>query len=102
MQNSIFTNRRMFAGIIAAMMLFTVLFSYFYIASEVNHDCIGENCPICESIQICENTVKKIGSGLITIAVLLFSFVHVYFPKFIYNSDISFDTPISLKIRMNN
>nr|MCR5719967.1 hypothetical protein [Lachnospiraceae bacterium] len=54
---------RITAGIMGLMMLVIVLFSSFYIAAEADHDCCGEDCPICDCIHRCENTLRGIGDG---------------------------------------
>lgn len=36
----------------------TMLFSVCYIASNSGHDCVGEGCPVCERISLCESALK--------------------------------------------
>lgn len=52
---------RSLALLLAFAVCFAVLFSTFYIAAKVDHDCIIEDCPICYQISICENTLKYLG-----------------------------------------
>lgn len=33
--------------------IFVVLISSFFVAAETNHDCTGEDCPICYEISVC-------------------------------------------------
>ena len=43
----------------AALILLITVISVFYIAEEADHDCHGEDCPICECIHICESTLHE-------------------------------------------
>ena len=38
--------------------LLVLLFSAAFIAAEADHDCAGENCPICAQIAVCQNILK--------------------------------------------
>ncbi len=69
---SIFKNKKIVAGIMVFLMLFIMLFSTFFIAVEADHDCTGEDCPICTCIAQCENTLHQIGNGIaFQIAIIL-------------------------------
>lgn len=85
---------------LAALTVFVMLFSVFFIASEKDHNCAHENCPICEQIAVCENTLKHLSNGTPKIIVtlsLLFAVV-----SFIMLSDCAekIVTPVSLKVRL--
>ncbi len=45
-------------------MVFT-LFTYIYVATELEHDCVGEDCPICEMVLQCQQTLQQLGVGVI-------------------------------------
>ena len=54
--------------------IFVVLISSFFVAAETNHDCTGEDCPICYEIGICQETVRKLTVfGVVFAAILLLS-----------------------------
>ncbi len=93
--------RRITAGIIGLLMLVTMLFSAFYIAAEINHDCSGEDCPVCACIQQCENTLRGVGNGtplpVSVIGISLILLITACCPAVI-----SQDTPVSRKVRLNN
>ncbi len=93
---------RILTGIMAIMMLFVVLLSSFYIASHVDHDCTGEDCPVCAFLQQCENSIRGMGNGInAVIAVILPAIIYLIF----ISSGISsfeWDTPVSRKVRLNN
>ncbi len=93
---------RTLTGIMAAMILLVMMFSAIFIVSHTDHDCTGEDCPVCACLQQCENILHGAGdgsrvtvSGIIPI-VLITGFILVS-----YGIVIS-DTPVSAKVRMNN
>ena len=90
------------AGIMAVMMLIVVLFSSFYIASHADHECTGEDCPICACIQQCENNIRGIGSGVATISAVIIP-VFIAFQFISYGVSLfRLSTPVSAKVRLNN
>ncbi len=95
-------NRQWFAVLIGIIMLAGVMLSSFYVVREMDHDCTGEDCPICEQIENCTVVLHNVGDGAaaaaqlcMIIAVVLVSVVVVLVRR-------SFTTPVSLKIRLNN
>lgn len=39
------------------------ILSVSYIVKEANHDCVGENCPVCVQIEQCLNNFRTLGTG---------------------------------------
>lgn len=52
--------KRIAALVLAVTVLFVILYSALFIAAEADHDCVGENCPICYQINVCQNTLKNL------------------------------------------
>ena len=52
--------KRIAALVLAVTVLFVMLYSALFIAAEADHDCVGENCPICYQINVCQNTLKSL------------------------------------------
>ena len=52
--------KRIISLVVAAAVLFVMLYSALYIAAEANHDCVGENCPVCYQINVCQNALKNL------------------------------------------
>ena len=50
------------------MILFVMLYSALFIVAEADHDCVGENCPICYQISICEYTLKNLSLYVCSVA----------------------------------
>ena len=93
---------RTLAGIMAVMILLVMMFSAIFIVSHTDHDCTGEDCPVCACLQQCENILHGTGdgswftaSGIIPV-VLITGFILVSY------SIVISDTPVSAKVRMNN
>lgn len=94
--------KRIAAGIMGIMMLVIVLFSAFYIAAEANHDCTGEDCPICACIQQCENTLRGVGDGTATeLSAVIPVFVILFFAAY-FVAELPQETLITRKVRLNN
>ena len=93
---------RSVAGIMGIMMLFIMLFSVAYPVAEYHHECRGENCHICECIELCDTILGRMADvpDAILAAVCIF---------IIYTLSVSFfqrvqcsDTPVTRKIRLND
>ena len=73
-----------------------------YLAMEADHHCDTEHCFVCTHVQHLENNMKEMGGAptIILIAVALSQNINLR-PCLHYNKD-KLQTPITLKIRMNN
>lgn len=87
---------------LALLLCSVVMFSAFYVVAENNHDCSGENCPICFQINMCESTVKSIGTAVVAVACLAVT-VFVLILNNLKDSDsYLLETPVSLKVKLTN
>ena len=93
---------RIAAGIMGLMMLVLVLFSAFYIAAEADHECCGEDCPICECIHHCENALRGIGNGTAVRPAIVAPVILFLLAAAFIITAVSRDTLISRKVRLNN
>lgn len=60
-------------SIVAVLVVFVMLFCIAFIVIEANHDCEGEDCPICYEISVCEHVIKSTWqAGVLAIIVLIF------------------------------
>lgn len=57
------------AILICMAFLFVMLTSFFYIAKEENHNCTGEDCPVCACIHQAGQNLKNLGTGLAVAAM---------------------------------
>ena len=54
-------------------LFFVMLLSTIYIIAETEHDCVGDNCPVCSQISQCENAVSSAAS--IAAAAAAFAYI---------------------------
>ena len=94
--------KRIAAGIMGLMMFIAVLFSAFYIAAEADHDCCGEDCPICACIQQCENTLRGIGDGTAEQLSAVIPVMLIFLVAALPIAVLSQETLVSRKVRLNN
>ncbi len=90
------------AGLLSALLLFVLLFSAFYIAEEHDHDCSGEDCPVCACILQCENTLHQMGSG-VAVRTAVVTAIILILSVFVFSLPVSVqETLVSQKIRLND
>lgn len=90
------------AALVGVVLLLGVLFSDFYIASEYNHDCVGDECPICQYVAECEAFVEQVTAGVafVVVTALVFVVSGVLIKLFCRESFST--TLVSCKVRLNN
>ena len=57
------------------LFVFVMFFSHVFVIEEADHDCSGEDCPICEIIAIVSDTIKGlslIGAVIVICAASVF------------------------------
>ncbi len=86
----------------AVALVFVMLFSSFFIAKNAKHTCIGEDCPICQELEVCENTLHT--AALLAVAVVAFCFFSaqpaIARPR--HGFGVPFFTLVSLKVKLSN
>ena len=94
--------KRILIALLTTAFIFGTLFSVLYIAIESHHDCIGEDCPICQCIIVCENILKKLSTDLFVMSVSV-AFVFASKISIIKNLKlIPIQTLVSLKVKLSN
>lgn len=93
---------RIAAAMLAALVVFVMLFSASFIVAHADHDCEGENCPICEQLCACVKSFQRFAfAALIASAAV----------ALVYACDIRFggktfsfapSTLILLKVKLSN
>ena len=96
------SHKKIVAGIAAFAVLFIVLFSSFYICAEADHHCSGEDCPVCACIQICENVIRQMGSRTDMPVLVCLTAAFLLLAGMLSGETFEQETPVSLKIRMND
>ncbi len=90
------------APVLALILLLVSLAAAGYPVYEHHHDCHGEDCPICETVKLCEGLVKVFGTGL---AGVITVFAAVLSVKLTVRPDarkIAYARPVSEKVRLND
>ena len=93
---------RIQAYIICALLLGLMLFSLCFTAAEADHDCHGEDCHICEILEICHSVSRRMSEGA-AVAVIVCAFAAV--PVIVMppvGIDRAEGTLVSEKVRMND
>lgn len=65
------TKKRTIALAICLLFFGITVFSLFYIAKEADHECTGEDCPVCACIHQAQQTLKNIGTGIALAAAVV-------------------------------
>lgn len=56
--------RHFWSGVLGVFLLVELFFSSVFIAAEINHDCSGSDCAICQVVQICLDNFQVFSSPL--------------------------------------
>ena len=79
-----------------------MLFSVVYISQHTNHDCTGNDCPVCAVLEQCESSIKNIGTAAILIAAICFLCLSIQKSAQYHDTVCFCCSLISQKVRMNN
>lgn len=90
------------ALVIAFSVLLVMLSSMFYIATESGHDCAGENCPICQHIEVCRNTLRQISGAVAAASISAVAICFVLGLISVIECVQSHTTLVSLKVKLSN
>lgn len=94
--------KRIIAFAVAMAIVCVTLFSFIYGAEHADHQCTGNDCPICATINQSMNSLKQLGLGVVFIAAAAVSiFVETQLRKE-YMCFCSVSTLFSQKVRLNN
>ena len=92
--------KRILCAAAAVIMSAVLIFGVLFIAAEAEHDCIGEDCPVCAVISLFVNALKTLSkAGISAPLTALFSFF-IILRLYYYLSVIK--TPVTLRIRLIN
>ncbi len=101
-KQSVQISNRIATLVFTLLLLFLLGFSLFFISSERNHNCTGEDCPICMILQQCENTLQQLGSALLLAAACLWVWKHILsLSKAVREIFSRSDSLVSRKVRLD-
>ena len=93
---------RIIAAAAVAAVLAIMLFSAFFIAEHVEHDCTGEDCPICACMQLCEGLLRGLETCLTACAAAFAAVTAATASISSFDHFFAGNTPVSRKVRLNN
>ena len=100
--NNLISMKKVIPSIFAVFFIISTFLSVTYMSKEVGHHCEDENCPICETLLICEDHINHLG-GFITIFITAYIFTTVIKSnKTAIEKIFVYKTPITQGVRMNN
>ena len=95
--------QRTAALISCAAIMFVMLFSVLFIIGEVDHDCIGQDCPICAYIHEAEQILNQLGNGAVSVAaVIIVPMLLLCLCIAVLIEAISNNTLVNQKVRLND
>ncbi|MBC3888212.1 hypothetical protein GH810_07810 [Acetobacterium paludosum] len=93
--------RRIMSFCLVFIFLSVLFLSQIFIITHINHDCQGENCPICAEIHIAEAVLQQFGFAVQTVVISI-AFVCFMAESILFPNQINLiNTQVKLKIRMN-
>ena len=95
-------SKKIAAGALSLLMLAVMLLSAFFIAADADHDCTGEDCPICECIEQCEHLFVHAADGTAERVSALLPVVMILFCAVLFAAAVPQQTLVSGKVRLNN
>lgn len=96
------SKKRIMSWILIVFFVTGVLFSYGYIARNVEHDCTGQECPICMHLQQAAQFLSNIKTMSTTPVLLAFLSVFTLGAVLVYTHEYCTDTLVSLKVELLN
>ena len=93
---------RKFAIALGMLALLSMPFSVCLVCVETHHHCHGEDCPICACINQCRENLRHLAGGLIPAVICLALFMTVLKISMPLLALTANETPVSLKVRLND
>lgn len=93
--------KKITAFIIAAAIIFTMLFSALFVVGEAEHNCSGAECVICCLIRLCVNNFSAVTKSacLFCIFAVLLLYLCLAISK---KRKAESDSPVNLKVKLLN
>ncbi len=87
--------------LLALMFLASLCLSVLFVHAEFDHDCTGEDCPVCAVIQIARTNFQNLSaSSSLSVTTALPSCIALSF--FLWSAIFVLKTPVTEKIKLNN
>ncbi len=98
-----FRQKRVGAVLVCAVLLLAVFFSSVLMAHEAEHDCTGEDCPVCQAIAMSGSFLRLVAAAILSFVFLL-GLLNAKRPGFASRifDILVLGTLVSWKIRLND
>lgn len=93
--------KRVFAVLMAAFLLVILFFAVSLSTDNLEHDCAGEHCPVCECLHVCESVIQQTGAGLVPVICFSLAIAAVCITALFFAAEVFPLNLITLKIRLN-
>ena len=93
--------KKLLSAFLALVVLCTFFSSVFFIIHEADHDCNGENCPVCAAITVCRSFISALCVTAVIFACSLLCGAFARVLRVIYVRSGKF-TPVSLRVKLLN
>ena len=91
---------RILALVTAAVVLFVMLTSVFFIAAEAGHDCIGDGSEICCQVNACRAVLRGLALAVIAAALAAAAGAVLCCDFAAWQEQARSCTPVSLKVKL--
>ena len=102
MRKNIKTSVKVLAGILGILVALSFVFSLFFVALEADHECEGEECHICRTLEVCEGILRQAGSAVTSKAALMATVWVVCLLAFPVITFVQDKTLVTDKVKMND
>lgn len=94
--------KRIIIIILTVLFALSVIFTFSFICANADHDCVGEDCPVCAEIQSCEDFLKTVAAtASVAVAAIVVCKEGIVALPFFY--DRAYNTSlITLKVKLSN
>ncbi len=93
---------RIIAAALAALVALVMLSSAVFLIEHADHDCAGEDCPVCERLYACaQNFGRLAAAAFVVLAVAYFAIVSRICAGGSLPACVS-RTPVALKVKLSN
>ena len=94
--------KKAMAVFVILVVLIFLLFSAYFVAYEADHECSGEDCPVCALLHISEDSLRQLGCGVSSLPAAGMLIFLIMVMRLCTDSCNIISTPVSRKTRLNN
>ncbi len=96
------SGRRKTAVFLTVLFAIVVLFSHIFTAAEADHDCSGEDCPVCQVVAAVENAFKGLSAAKVSDSSAFVLFFAAVVLVLFAADEVLRSTLITLKVKLSN